>query len=77
MTEARRRFRFNDRSPDRAKRVVEPELDMNRLRPDDSSWAGYLREVLRWLLPGTTHAAKAPKRSIGRELEEEWPSSER
>ena len=71
--EARRRF---NRPADSAKRVVEPELDMNRIRPGDSSWIRYLTELWHWLLWGTSSAAKA-KRSIGREMEEDWPSVER
>jgi len=74
--EARHRFPFSDRPADNAKRVVEPELDMNRIRPQDSSWIRYLRELVHWLLWGTPSAAKA-RRSIGRELEEDWPSVER
>lgn len=74
--EARHRFPLSDRPADKAKRIVEPELDMNRMRPEDSSWIRYLRELLHWLFPATHPAAKA-RRSIGRELEEDWPSVER
>lgn len=74
--EARRRFPFSDRPAEKVKRIVEPELDMNRIRPESSPWMRYLREILHWLFPVVPSAAKA-KRSIGRELEEDWPSVER
>ncbi|MGH7934374.1 MAG: hypothetical protein ACREQN_14605 [Candidatus Binataceae bacterium] len=54
-------------------RVVEPELDMNRLRPRPSAAGSWMRELMRWLMPNG-HAVGAPMRSIDRELEEAWPT---
>jgi hypothetical protein len=79
--EVRQRFLSSGgRSPERVHRVVEPELDMYRARPQDSSWPRYLRELILWILSpvsSTNPVVKAPKRSIGRELEEDWPPIER
>ena len=74
--EARRYLPFSAKPSDRLTRVVEPELDMNRARPEDSSWARYVRDVIYRLFPVSVVASKA-RRSIGRELEEHWPSIER
>jgi hypothetical protein len=57
-------------------RVVEHELDMNRMGSQPSVAASRLREWLRWLMPGT-HAVGAPMRSVDRELEDVWPSGSR
>ena len=57
-------------------RVVEHELDMNRMGSQPSVGASRLREWLRWLMPGT-HAVGAPMRSVDRELEDVWPSGSR
>jgi hypothetical protein len=74
--EARRYLPFNDKPSDRVKRVVEPELDMHRVRPEDSSWARYLRDIVHWLFPTAATAANA-RRSVARALEEDWPTAER
>ena len=74
--EARRHLLFTERSSHTANRVIEPELDMIRGRPEDLSWSRYLLDLFHWLLPASPPAAKA-KRSVGRELEEDWPSLER
>jgi hypothetical protein len=57
--------------------VVEPELDMRRASAQSSPAAGLLRELLRWLMPGSHPIARPPMRSIARELEEVWPSGDR
>ena len=57
----------------RAGRVVEPELDMNRWQPQQSTAVSKLWELVRWLTPGA-HLVQAPMRSVDRELEEVWPS---
>jgi len=65
-----------DRVWERTRRVVEPELDMNRLRPRQRSGFEQLRQWLRRMLLGVG-GARSPMRSIARELEEVWPSGER
>ena len=65
-----------DRVLERTQRVVEPELDMNRLRPRQRSGFEQLRQWLRQMLFGVG-GTRSPMRSIGRELEEVWPSGER
>lgn len=69
-----RSFVFPERVSERLGQVVEPELDMRRATAQPSPTAGLLREVLRWLLPGSHPIARPPMRSIARELEEVWPS---
>jgi hypothetical protein len=59
-----------------AQRVVEPELDMNRLRRKQLPTVNILRELVRKLLPGGQWAVRSPMRSIAREIEERWPSSD-
>jgi hypothetical protein len=55
-------------------RVVEPELDMNRERRRSPAAAlARLFEALRWLTP-SGQAMGPPMRSVGRELEEAFPS---
>lgn len=61
---------------DQPKRVVEPELDMSRLRPQQSAAVSRFRGLIRWLTPGMGVTA-APMRSIAREIEEAFPSGER
>jgi len=65
-----------DRVLERTRRVVEPELDMNRLRPRQRSGFEQLRQWLRRMLLGVG-GTRSPMRSIARELEEVWPSGER
>ena len=59
-----------------ARRVVEPELDMHRLRPRQSPTASIFRDFVRKLLPAGQSPVHAPMRSIAREIEEAWPSGE-
>ena len=61
---------------DQPKRVVEPELDMSRLGPQQSAAASRIRGLMRWLIPSMALTA-APMRSIAREIEEAFPSGER
>ena len=69
---------FPERPSNRPRRVVEPELDMNRLRPQHPlGMLGKLLETLRRLLPGAADSARPPMRSVDRELADEWPSNER
>lgn len=67
-------------SPDRivsaGKRVVEPELDMERPGPKQLTAADIVRELIRKLLPGAQQAVRSPMRSIAREIEEAWPARE-
>ncbi len=58
-----------------AARVVEPELDMHR--PVQRQFAialGVLR-LIKWLMP-QSNVTGAPMRSVARELEEAFPSSD-
>lgn len=57
-------------------RVVEPELDMNRMRPRPTA-LGRIIEMLRWLTSMGGEIVGPPRRSVGRELEEAWPSIEK
>jgi hypothetical protein len=73
-----RGFIFLDRTRyDRPRQVIEPELDMDRLRSQQLPTIGRLRELMRWLLPSEHGRVRPPMRSIARELEEVWPSGER
>jgi hypothetical protein len=56
--------------------VVEHELDMNRIGPQESATVSRLRGWMRWLMPGE-HPVGAPMRSVDRELEDVWPSGNR
>jgi hypothetical protein len=71
-----RDFVFIDQVRER-RRVVEPELDMNRFRPSKLSGFNLVRDWLWRCLPGTGTSLRSPMRSVARELEEVWPSSER
>jgi hypothetical protein len=64
---------FPGRIAERPRRVIEPELDMNRRRPQPSAAGSLIRELMRWLSPGTQMVG-APMRSVDRELEEIWPT---
>jgi hypothetical protein len=57
-------------------RIVEPELDMDRLRRRQLPTASIFRELIRKLVPAGQWAMRSPMRSIAREIEEVWPSSE-
>jgi hypothetical protein len=73
-----RGFAFLERTRyDRPQQVIEPELDMDRLRPQQLPTMGKLRGLMRWLLPSEHGRVRPPMRSIERELEEVWPSGER
>lgn len=69
-------YSFPGRQGHRERRVVEPELDMHRPRPG-SSRAVRLVELFWRLIVSSSSLTEAPKRSVGRELEEDWPVSER
>jgi hypothetical protein len=71
-----RDFVFTDQVCER-RRVVEPELDMNRFRPSKLSGFSLLCEWLWQRLPGAGRSLRSPMRSVARELEEVWPSGER
>ncbi|MBF6559310.1 MAG: hypothetical protein IVW56_03385 [Candidatus Binataceae bacterium] len=63
---------------DRAQgRVVEHELDMNRLGTSPPSALAKIRQLMRWLRPSGNAVAGAPMRSVDRELEDVWPSGNR
>ena len=72
-----RSFVFPERGSERPRQVVEPELDMHRQNPRQSPAVGRLRELMRWLMPGSHSIGRSPMRSIARELEEVWPSGDR
>ena len=57
-------------------RVVEPELDMDRLRRRQLPAVNIFRELMRKLVPVGQWALRSPMRSIAREIEDAWPSSE-
>lgn len=57
-------------------RVVEPELDMERLGRRQLAAINILRELMRKLIPAGQREARSPMRSIAREIEEAWPSNE-
>lgn len=72
-----RGFILTEPESGRTVRVVEPEMDMNRLQPQQSPAVGRLRDLIRWLLPGAHNVVRPAMRSVARELEEAWPSNER
>lgn len=57
-------------------RVIEPELDMDRLRRRQLPAVNTLWELMRKLVPPGQWTVRSPMRSIAREIEEAWPSSE-
>lgn len=59
----------------RSTRVVEPELDMERPTPRPSVVLENASRLLRWLMPEGQHTG-APMRSVARELEEAFPTSD-
>ncbi|HKV55234.1 MAG TPA: hypothetical protein VJN94_11415 [Candidatus Binataceae bacterium] len=72
-----RGFIFPARIVSQSRRVVEPELDMNRFRPQQQSPTAHaFRDFMRKLLPGGQSLVRSPMRSIAREIEEAWPSRE-
>jgi hypothetical protein len=67
---------FQNRIANPVQRVIEPELDMDRLRRTRLSAVAILRELMRKLVPAGQWVVRSPMRSIAREIEEAWPSSE-
>jgi hypothetical protein len=67
---------FQNRITNAVQRVIEPELDMDRLRHRRLYAVALLREVMRKLVPTGQSAVCSPMRSVARELEEVWPSRE-
>ena len=56
-------------------RPLDSDLDMRRSRPAPSKLSRGLARLLRWMLPeGDTIGP--PRRSIAREIEEEFPSND-
>jgi hypothetical protein len=74
----RRRFNLSAGlpKPGGAERVVEPELDMQRQRPQESAMTSRIAELVRWLTPNARPTG-SPMRSVAREIEELWPSRDR
>jgi hypothetical protein len=66
---------LSSQKQDRSRRVVEPELDMNRFERRASA-TGRIIDLVRWLMPFGRDLVGTPKRSVERELEEVWPSHE-
>jgi len=71
-----RDFVLPGRETERFERIIEPELDMNRIRPRPSA-LDRLLDILRWLTPIGREVVRPPRRAVGRELEEAFPSAER
>jgi hypothetical protein len=72
-----RDFSLSDRASRHFVQVVEPELDMKRM-PARASTLDRVIDILRWCLaPMGREIVGPPRRSVGRELEEAWPSSEK
>jgi hypothetical protein len=57
-------------------RVKEPELDMDRFQRRHLSTISILLELMRKLIPTGQWAVRSPMRSIAREIEEAWPTTE-
>ncbi|HEV3115129.1 MAG TPA: hypothetical protein VGY99_32000 [Candidatus Binataceae bacterium] len=55
--------------------ISEPELDMCRQRPVETSTLARVRNMLHTLILGS-RSIVLPMRSIGREIEESWPTGE-
>jgi hypothetical protein len=58
------------------RRVTEPELDMDRLQCRQSRAIEIFLELLRKLMPIGHWTMRSPMRSVAREIEEVWPSSD-
>jgi hypothetical protein len=67
---------FQNRVANPVQRVIEPELDMHRLGPRQLPAVNIFRELMRKLVPVGQRVVRTPMRSIGREIEEAWPSKE-
>ncbi|MBV8775093.1 MAG: hypothetical protein JO166_22580 [Deltaproteobacteria bacterium] len=61
---------------DSVQRVVEPELDMDRMQSRQPPTVGVFRQLLQKLVPAGQSSVRSPMRSIAREIEEVWPSRE-
>ena len=59
-----------------APRIVEPELDMDRLGRQPLAAVSIIRELIGKLVPTGPWVMRSPMRSIAREIEEVWPSTE-
>ena len=57
-------------------RVVEPDMDMMRTVPEPSSFMKKVSAILKNLMPANSAAPAAPMRSVAREIEEVFPSSD-
>jgi hypothetical protein len=73
--EGRRRLPQIPETPRPEANISEPELDMCRQRPSETSTFGRVRDIIRTLMSGG-HAITSPMRSVARELEESWPTGE-
>jgi len=67
---------FQNRIANPVQRVIEPELDMDRLRRRQLPAVNIFRELMRKLVPAGQWVMRSPMRSIAREIEEAWPSNE-
>ena len=63
-------------SPNRMARAVDAEIDMRRPAPRRSTIAHNLSRLLRWMMP-EGNSIGPPMRSVGRELEEIFPSDDK
>ena len=54
--------------------VVETEIDMYRPAPRQSPVKRRFSDLMRWLMPVVGASTRPPMRSVGRELEEVFPS---
>jgi hypothetical protein len=57
-------------------RIVEPELDMDRLPDRRLPTVSVFRGLMKKLIPAGQWVVRSPMRSIAREIEEVWPSGE-
>ncbi len=60
---------------DRPRTVDEAEMDMNRNRARSAGHKARLYMALVWL-GGSGRAMEAPRRSVDRELHDNWPASD-
>ena len=68
----RRMAEGRDNEFTRTPQVVEPELDMTRTTERPPSIVDSFLRLIRWLTPNSSSPG-APKRSVGREVEEAFP----
>ncbi|HVA69460.1 MAG TPA: hypothetical protein VNF45_09105 [Candidatus Binataceae bacterium] len=74
--EAMHRGRSSSAAHQRIGHIIDPEIDMNRRAMRRPTIVTRMLELVRWLTPGEKSIVP-PMRSVGRELEEFWPSHER